>query len=92
MLFNRFQEADFDSEPLEDIPSLSLASSHELLLRLYWVAVLFGRAKADFAGPEGSHTGHDAPIAMITSALLKGGVGHLPTVRQEVLNWLEAPE
>ena len=39
-------------------PSLHLsARSHELLLRLHWVAILYGHVRADLAVTGGVHTG-----------------------------------
>ena len=100
VLFNRFYQPDLDIEHLEVVPTLTLSSSYELLLRLHWVAVLYGRVKADFAVTGGVHTGHDAikammagaNVAMMTSALLRRGVDHLATVRTEMLNWMEERE
>jgi len=100
VLFNRFYQPDLDIEHLEVVPTLSLSSSYELLLRLHWVAVLYGRVKTDFAVTGGVHTGHDvlksmmagANVAMMTSALLKHGIDHVATVRQEMLNWMEERE
>jgi len=100
VLFNRFYQPDLDVEHLEVVPSLTLSTSAELLLRLHWTAVLYGRVKADFAVTGGVHTGHDvlkammagANVAMMTSALLKHGIDHVATVRQEMLNWMEERE
>ena len=97
VLFNRFYQPDLDIEHLEVVPALSLSTSAELLLRLHWVAVLYGRVKTDLAITGGVHTGHDvlkgmmagASVTMLTSALLKHGVGHLATVRAEMLQWME---
>ncbi len=100
VLFNRFYQPDLDIEHLEVVPTLSLSSSYELLLRLHWVAVLYGRLKTDFAVTGGVHTGHDAlkammagaKVAMLTSALLRHGIDHLATVRREMLTWMEERE
>jgi len=100
VLFNRFYQPDFDLENLEVVPNLILSTPHELLLRLNWVAVLYGKIKADFAVTGGVHTGRDvlksmmagAHVAMLTSALLKNGIGHLATVRTELLKWMEEHE
>ena len=89
VLFNRFYQPDFDLENLEVVPNLILSTPHELLLRLNWVAVLYGKIKADLAITGGVHTGLDvlksmmagARVAMMTSALLRNGIGHLATVR-----------
>ena len=57
-------------------PNLVLSSSDELRLRLRWVAILYGRVKADLAITGGVHTAEDvlksmmagAKVAMMTSA------------------------
>src|SRR5262249_33644639 len=40
VLFNRFYQPDYNLESLEVVPNLILSNSHELLLRLHWIAVL----------------------------------------------------
>ena len=100
VLFNRFYQPDFDLENLEVVPNLILSTPHELLLRLNWVAVLYGKIKADMAITGGVHTGLDvlksmmagARVAMMTSALLRNGIGHLATVQTELLKWMEEHE
>jgi len=100
VLFNRFYQPDFDLESLEVVPNLLLSTSHELLLRLNWVAVLYGKVKADLAITGGVHSGVDvlksmmagASVAMMTSALLRNGIGHLATVQTELLKWMEEHE
>jgi dihydroorotate dehydrogenase (fumarate) len=100
VLFNRFYQPDFDLETLEVVPNLLLSTSHELLLRLNWVAVLYGKVKADLAITGGVHSGLDvlksmmagASVAMMTSALLRNGIGHLATVQTELLKWMEEHE
>ena len=100
VLFNRFYQPDFDLENLEVVPNLILSTPHELLLRLNWVAVLYGKIQADLAVTGGVHTGKDvlkammagARVAMMTSALLKNGIGHLAAVQAELLKWMEEHE
>lgn len=100
VLFNRFYQPDFDLEKLEAVPRLTLSSSYELLLRLHWVAILFGRIRADLAVTGGVHTAEDvlkammsgARVAMMTSALLKNGMGHLTRVCADLLAWMEEHE
>ena len=100
VLFNRFYQPDFDLENLEVVPNLILSTPHELLLRLNWVAVLYGKIQADLAVTGGVHTGLDvlksmmagARVAMMTSALLRNGIGHLATVQTELLKWMEEHE
>ncbi len=100
VLFNRFYLPDFDLERLEVVPRLTLSSSHELLVRLHWVAILYGHIRADLAVTGGVHAGEDAlkammagaRVAMMTSALLKYGIRHVSAVRTRILAWMEAHE
>jgi dihydroorotate dehydrogenase (fumarate) len=100
VLFNRFYLPDFDLDSLDVVPSLTLSSSHELLVRLHWVAIVYGHVRADLAITGGVHTGADvlkammagARVAMMTSALLKLGIEHLTSVRAAVIQWMEAHE
>ena len=100
VLFNRFYQPDFDLESLQVTPTLTLSTSQELLLRLHWVAVLFGQLEVDLAVTGGVHAGQDvlksmmsgARVAMMTSALLQHGIGHLYQVRVEMLDWMEEHE
>ena len=100
VLFNRFYLPDFDLERLEVVPRLTLSSPHELLVRLHWVAILFGHVRADLAVTGGVHGADDvlkammagARIAMMTSALLQNGIGHLATVLAGVRDWMDAHE
>jgi dihydroorotate dehydrogenase (fumarate) len=49
VLFNRFYQPEFDIENLDVSPRLSLSRPEELLLRLHWVAILYGDLEADLA-------------------------------------------
>jgi dihydroorotate dehydrogenase (fumarate) len=96
VLFNRFYQPDYDLESLEVVPNLILSNSHELLLRLHWIAVLYGNVKADLALTGGMHSATDvvkammagAKVAMMTSALLKRGISFLDTIATELLIWI----
>ena len=96
VLFNRFYQPDYDLESLEVVPNLILSNSHELLLRLHWIAVLYGSVKADLALTGGVHSATDvvksmmagAKVAMMTSALLKRGISFLDTISTELLIWM----
>ncbi len=100
VLFNRFYQPDFDLENLEVVPTLMLSRSNELKLRLTWVAILFGKIKADMAITGGVHTAEDvvksmmagARVAMMTSVLLELGIEHLKTLNRELQQWLETHE
>jgi dihydroorotate dehydrogenase (fumarate) len=96
VLFNRFYQPDYDLEALEVVPNLILSSSHELLLRLHWIAMLYGGVKCDLGLTGGVHNATDvvkammagAKVAMLTSALLKRGVSYLDTLTTELLLWM----
>ena len=100
VLFNRFYQPDFDLEALEVVPSLTLSSPYEVLLRLHWVAILYGHVRADLAVTGGVHSAREvlkammagARVAMMTSALLKHGIEHLGTVRDGLLAWMAEHE
>lgn len=97
VLFNRFYQPEFDIEALEVVPTLSLSLPAELLLRLHWVAILFGNTRADLAITGGVHSAQDilrsimagANVAMMASALLRNGPEHAAMVLQEMSRWME---
>ena len=100
VLFNRFYLPDFDLERLEVTPRLTLSSPHELLIRLHWVAILYGHVTADLAVTGGVHGSAQvlkammagARVAMMTSALLQNGIGYLSRVRADVIDWMDTHE
>ncbi len=100
VLFNRFYQPDIDIENLETVPLLRLSDSTELLLRLRWLAALYGRHNLNLAATGGIHTRDDAIKALMAgadclqmmSALLKHGLGHLRHLRQAVGDWMEEKE
>jgi len=96
VLFNRFYQPDFDLENLEVVPNLVLSSSHELRLPLRWIAILYGRVKADLALTSGVHSAEDviktmmagASAAMLASELLQKGIGRTTEILAEVEKWM----
>jgi dihydroorotate dehydrogenase (fumarate) len=100
VLFNRFYQPDFNLDTLDVEPSLKLSRPEELLLRLHWVAILYGQVGADLAVTGGVHTAADvlkcmmagASAAMLTSALLKNGIDYLQTITKDLVAWMEAQE
>lgn len=100
VFFNRFYQPDFDLDNLEVTPHINLSTSNTLLLRLRWVAILYGRIPIDFAITGGVHTAEDvvksmmagAKVAMMTSALLKFGIPHLSTVLKKLEQWMNEHE
>ncbi|WP_322791346.1 dihydroorotate dehydrogenase-like protein [Bellilinea sp.] len=97
VLFNRFYQPDLDIESLEVVPNLVLSTSDELRLPLRWVAILYGRIKADLALSSGVHSATDvvkalmagANVAMTTSELLAKGIGRATEILTDLNNWLD---
>ncbi len=100
VLFNRFYQPDIDMKELAVLPSLHLSSSQDLLLRLRWLAVLFGRISSTLAVTGGVHTPLDALKAVMAgasgvqtvSSLLMNGPEHIKTLVDGMSAWLEDHE
>ena len=100
VLFNRFYQPDMDLENLEVVPNLVLSSSDELRLPLRWIAILYGKVKADLALTSGVHTAEDvlkammagANVAMTTSAILQDGMQVVPAILKGMEEWMVAHE
>ncbi|MBM3810334.1 MAG: dihydroorotate dehydrogenase-like protein [Acidimicrobiia bacterium] len=100
VIFNRFYQPDFDLEELEVKPHLELSSPNELLLRLHWAAILYGRIQADIAITGGIHSAHDvlkammagARAAMMTSCLLRHGISWAAVLERDLVAWMEEHE
>jgi dihydroorotate dehydrogenase (fumarate) len=97
VLFNRFMQPDIDLDTLQVDPTLQLSTPEELRLPLRWIGMLYGRVDCSLAATTGVHTASDAlkvlfagaDVAMMASALLRRGPGHLATVLHDLDAWLE---
>jgi dihydroorotate dehydrogenase (fumarate) len=102
VLFNRFYQPDLDLETLDVVASLELSRPSELRLPMRWIAILRPQLPAgvSLAATSGIDSGPDAikallvgaDVAMMTSALLRGGPGHLRTVEDGMRAWMEERE
>jgi dihydroorotate dehydrogenase (fumarate) len=100
VLFNRFYQPDIDLDTLEVVPRLDLSTSQESLLRIRWIAILYGRIRCSLAITGGIHTVQDvvksllvgADVTHMCSALLRNGPGYLTVVLGELQRWLEEHE
>jgi dihydroorotate dehydrogenase (fumarate) len=100
VLFNRFYQPDLDIERLEIVPRLELSTTHDLLLPLRWIAILFGRIPGDLALTSGVHTAEDAlkavmagaNVAMMASSLLANGPSHLSNLLGDMRAWMDEHE
>ena len=100
VLFNRFYQPDMDLENLEVVPNLVLSNSDELRLPLRWIAILYGKVKADLALTTGVHTPQDAikaimagaTVAMTTSAVLNRGTQAIVQILDGMEAWMTEHE
>jgi dihydroorotate dehydrogenase (fumarate) len=100
VLFNRFYQPDIDLEELEVVPNLVLSTSSEMRLPLRWIAILYGRIKADLAGTSGIYKSEDvlkmimagASATMLCSALLVHGIRRATEILKGVDLWMEEHE
>ncbi len=96
VFFNRFYQPDINLENMKIEPMLRLSTSEELRTRIRWAAILFSRVDADIAITGGVHTAQDiiksimsgARVTMIASVLLERGINCLPSLLEEVEEWL----
>lgn len=100
VLFNRFYQPDFDLDAFEVVPHLDLSTSHELLLPLRWIALLYGKVYADLALTSGVHRVQDvtkaimagANVTMLASELLRHGPERIGQLLTELETWMELHE
>lgn len=96
VLFNRFYQPDIDLDAMEVQASVNLSTAQDMLLPLRWIAILYGRIKADLAATSGVHSvdgalkllmaGADA--VMLCSVLMKKGLGAIKEIETGMSNWL----
>jgi dihydroorotate dehydrogenase (fumarate) len=100
VVFNRFYQPDIDLDTLEVTPKLELSSSEESLMRIRWLAILYGRTDCSLAITGGVHNLRDvlksllagADVTHMCSALLRRGPGHIATLLKSLDEWLEERE
>jgi dihydroorotate dehydrogenase (fumarate) len=100
VLFNRFYQPDIDVDTLSVVPRLRLSDPAELLLRVRWLAILFGRVRASLAASGGVHAAADAVKAVmagadavqLVSTLLVHGPDRMRALRLELEAWMTEHE
>jgi dihydroorotate dehydrogenase (fumarate) len=98
VLFNRFYQPDLDLDTLDVVARLELSHPSDLRLPLRWIAILRPQLPpgVSIAATSGVHAGTDAikalmagaDVAMMTSALLRHGPGHVRTVEAQMVAWM----
>ncbi len=99
-LFNRFYQPDINLEDLRVDHRLALSDSHDALLAMRWVALLYGRVQLSIAATGGIHKAADAlkviaagaNVAHLCSTLLINGPRRLAEIKSEMSEWLEEYE
>ena len=100
VLFNRFYQPDIDLENLIVVPNILFSTPQAMRVPLRWVAILYGRIKADLAATGGIHSAEDvlkmlmagANVTMLCSVLLKHGPEHTKVILDGMRQWMEAHE
>lgn len=96
LLFNRFYQPDIDLESLEVVPNVLFSNPQSMRLPLRWIAILYGRVKADLAATSGIHSAEDiikmimvgAKITQIYAALHQYGIGHIRNLLRDIKTWM----
>ena len=97
VLFNRFYQPDLDIDAMRVSPHVELSTPGELLLRLHWLAILFGRIRPSLAITGGVDQPDDgikailsgADAVQLVSALLRYGSTYVGVMRQGLEEWME---
>ena len=96
VLFNRFYQPDIDIRSMTVKPQLELSTNAELLQRLRWVAILYGRIRPSLAITGGIAAPDDgikavlagADAVQMVSALLRHGPQYVASMRQGLERWM----
>ncbi|NIS83421.1 MAG: dihydroorotate dehydrogenase-like protein [Anaerolineales bacterium] len=96
VLFNRFLQPDIDPQSETLLNEMVYSSPQEIKIPLRWVALLYGRIKADLALNTGVHSGLDvakailagATVVQTASALLQNGIPYISTMLRELEGWM----
>jgi dihydroorotate dehydrogenase (fumarate) len=97
VLFNRFFQPDIDFHRMALVNTMNLSHPQEMLLPLRWIAILFGRVKADLAASTGVHDGGavvkqllaGAQVVQVAAALMRHGIGHVKALREALEDWMD---
>jgi dihydroorotate dehydrogenase (fumarate) len=100
VIFNRFYQPDIDIATMEPASQAHLSTSDELLLRLRWLAILYGRIRPSLVATGGVATPEDAIKALlagadavqVVSAVLRHGPAYFTALRAGLERWMEHHE
>ncbi|HXD73749.1 MAG TPA: dihydroorotate dehydrogenase-like protein [Vicinamibacterales bacterium] len=97
VIFNRFYEPDIDVDTMRTIIEPRLSTSDDLLLRLHWLGILYGRVRLSLIACGGIADVDDgikallagANAVQIVSASLRHGPRFFDTMRRGLQAWME---
>ena len=100
VLFNRFYQPDIDLENLEIRPNILLSTPMAMRVPLRWIALLYGKLKANLAATSGVHRATDvlkmlmagADVTQLCSALIRHGVRQIGVIERDLVAWMEEHE
>lgn len=100
VLFNRFYQPEINLETLEVEHSILLSTPQARRLPMRWIAILYGRIKADLAATSGIHNAQDvlrmlmvgSKVTMLCSVLYKMGMDYVKVIEKEMTKWMEEHE
>jgi dihydroorotate dehydrogenase (fumarate) len=100
VMFNRFYQPDIDLDELEIVPKILFSTPHEMRLPMRWIAILYGKIKADMAATSGIYNGHDAVklimaganVTNVCSTLLDHGPDWIGTMVKDMKAWMTEKE
>jgi len=100
VLFNRFYQPDIHLDSLEVRPNVILSTPQALRLPMRWIAILYGKLRADLAATSGIHTAHDvvkmlmvgASATMLCAVLYRHGIEYIRTLERELIDWMAEHE
>jgi dihydroorotate dehydrogenase (fumarate) len=100
VLFNRFYQPDINLDNLEVEHTILWSTPQARRLPLRWIAILYGRVKAQLAATSGIHNAQDvlkmlmagASITQLCSVLYKQGFDQIKTIERDMIRWMEEHE
>ena len=100
VLFNRFYQPDIDLETLEIRPNILLSTPMAMRVPLRWIALLYGKLRANLAATSGIHRSSDvlkmlmagADVTMLCSSLIRHGVRQIGVIERDLVAWMEEHE
>lgn len=96
-LFNRFYQPDLNLQSLKIDPTLTLSTPDEALLRMHWIALIYGNTNLSLAATGGVHSAETviklllagADVTHLCSILLKQGPDAIRTILDNLSRWME---